>query len=110
LYSVLSGIPPSKDEVSLSQLQSKDDVSNQVLDDEDDSKLRRVTGKIPMAVWLLSIASICERFAYYAFLGPLRTKVLYIQGIFADADTRSPRELCAESIGRLIDTGCFGIR
>ncbi|KAI4762061.1 hypothetical protein E4T51_04918 [Aureobasidium sp. EXF-12344] len=69
----------TKEEVDLSQLEcpdgKSDEVSNQVSDDEDNSKLRRVAGKMPMAVWLLSVASMCERFAYYAFLGPLRMNV-----------------------------------
>ncbi|CAD0107284.1 unnamed protein product, partial [Aureobasidium uvarum] len=73
-----SGHPITK-EVNLAQLECTDDkpdeVSNHVSDDEDHSKLRRVAGKMPMAVWLLSVASMCERFAYYAFLGPLQNYV-----------------------------------
>ncbi|KAL1297995.1 hypothetical protein AAFC00_006501 [Neodothiora populina] len=44
-------------------------------DDQDESGLRRVPGRIPAAVWLVSLASMCERFAYYAFLGPLQNYV-----------------------------------
>lgn len=32
----------------------------------------RVAGKLPRAVWLVSAISLCERFCYYGFIGPLR--------------------------------------
>jgi dipeptide/tripeptide permease len=75
--------PTTEEEVRLSQLEFTGDVPNQVLDYEDKSKLRRVAGKMPIAVWLLSIASMCEQFAYYTFFGSLRTKALYIHVVSA---------------------------
>ena len=39
---------------------------------EERQSLRRVPGKIPRAVWLISLSTLLERYAYYAFMGPLR--------------------------------------
>ncbi|KUJ16756.1 oligopeptide transporter [Mollisia scopiformis] len=43
--------------------------------------LRRVPGRIPLAIWLISISTLLERFAYYSFIGPLQN---YIQNSFHD--------------------------
>ena len=32
----------------------------------------RIADRLPMAVWLVSIVSLCERFCYYGFVGPFR--------------------------------------
>jgi hypothetical protein len=57
------------------------------------------------AVLLLFIASMFERFAYYAFLGPLRMKVLHIYMVTVNTTESLSNEPCAESTQGLIKTG-----
>lgn len=60
--------------------EEKTDLQCQVIDIEEEERvfaeeregLRRIPGRIPLAVWLISLSTLLERFAYFAFLGPLR--------------------------------------
>ena len=48
-------------------------------EDEDLSKLRKVPDKIPPAVWLISIVSLFERYAYYGIIGILRESTILLR-------------------------------
>ena len=40
---------------------------------DEGQELRKVSAKVPLAVWTVAAVSTCERFAFYGMVGPFRT-------------------------------------
>lgn len=63
--------------VSVGKAQKDDDQAVEKLHSalpspEDQQNCPHVADSLPRAVWLVSVVSLCERFCYYSFVGPLR--------------------------------------